>query len=422
MSQAGTRARVLKPNLGRAIRHGVGLLISLCAISCGGSNGGGNLSGSSSTPVTPAPNVVNLVVDGGPNGNATNVLYTTVTVCVPASTTCQTIDHIQVDTGSTGLRLLAPVLTLSLPVVTAANGAGLFECYAFIDGYTWGPVARVDVKISGESAPGVPVELIGDSRSPPVPSDCSSIGPAEDTVAAFGANGILGVGFQPQDCGTPCINAPIPIPQTYYSCTAATCQATNVQLASQVPNPVTLFSTDNNGTIINLSSAPAAGASSVSGSLIFGIDTESNNALSSQTILIVDSNVNDATFGGFPTMFNGQTLNASFIDSGSNAYYFNDAAIPLCPQPNNQFYCPASTQTLNATMQSFNGGASASVSFTVGNIDMVLASVTAYASIAGTNSIANSFDWGLPFFFGRRVVTTIAGYNTSAGVGPFVAF
>jgi hypothetical protein len=419
MNQAGT----LKPTLGRAIRHGVVLLIGLGVISCGGNNGGGYLAGSTpSMPVT-GPNVASVVVDGGPDGNATNLLYTTVTVCMPGSTTaCQTIDHIQVDTGSTGLRLLAPVLTLSLPVMTAANGASLLECYTFVDGYSWGPLARVDVQISGESATSVPVELIGDSRFPNVPSDCASTGAAEDTVAAFGANGILGIGFQPQDCGAACVNSTPPIALMYYSCTAASCVATNVPLTSQVPNPVTLFTTDNNGSIINLSSIPNTGASSVSGSLIFGIDTESNNALTSQTILIVDSNVNDTTYGGFTTVFNGQTLTASFIDAGSNGNYFNDGGIPLCAKPNDQFYCPASTQSYSATLQGFTGSASATVSFTVGNIDMLPASITAYAGFAGTNLIASSFDWGLPFFYGRRVVTAIQGYTTSAGMGPFVAF
>jgi hypothetical protein len=33
-----------------------------------------------------------------------------------------------------------------------------------------------------------------------------------------------------------------------------------------------------------------------------------------------------------------------------------------------------------------------------------------------------SFDWGLPFFYGRRVATAIQGYSTSAGTGPYIAF
>ncbi len=35
-----------------------------------------------------------------------NMLQTSVTICVPGTNTCQTIDNIQVDTGSQGLRIL----------------------------------------------------------------------------------------------------------------------------------------------------------------------------------------------------------------------------------------------------------------------------------------------------------------------------
>ena len=52
-----------------------------------------------------------------PTKPAINTAYTTVTVCAPGSTSnCQTIDHIQVDTGSSGLRILSEVLTITLPV------------------------------------------------------------------------------------------------------------------------------------------------------------------------------------------------------------------------------------------------------------------------------------------------------------------
>ena len=114
----------------RALRHGCVGAACLCALSCGG---GGNSLTAPSNPVTPAANnVVSVAVNGGPaalNYPAINVPYTTVTVCVPGSTTqCQTVDNVLVDTGSYGLRLLAPALTLSLPVAAAADGNALAEC------------------------------------------------------------------------------------------------------------------------------------------------------------------------------------------------------------------------------------------------------------------------------------------------------
>jgi hypothetical protein len=405
----------------RALRLGFGYPLCLCVVSCGGSTLGGS-GGSGPGPVTPANNVVSVAVTAGPSNNSTNVLYTTVTVCVPGSSTCQTIDNIQVDTGSYGLRILAPVLTLSLPVSTLSNGSALVECTEFVDGYSWGPVALVDVQVSGETASSVPVQLIGDPRYPTVPADCSSGAPAsEDTVASFGANGILGIGPFAQDCGTFCQSS-IPEPAIYYACsTASNCTATTVpQLSQQVPNPVTLFATDNNGTIISLPSVVAAGAATVTGSLIFGIDTESNNA--SGTVTLVPISTNGANAGYLTTLFNSQTWTESFVDSGSNAYYFTDSSITACSEAGfTDFYCPGTTLNLSAQMQ-LSGNSTATVSFSISSAEMLNADYTAFPDVGGTNANAQSFDWGLPFFFGRRVFTAIQGATTSAGTGPYIAF
>jgi len=407
----------VRPVVSRALRRGCGALLCLAAAACGGNSLG---SGSSTGPVAPASNVVSVVVNGGPTGvNNLNTLYTTITVCLPGTSTCQTIDNIEVDTGSYGLRLLAPMLTLNLAVIAASNGASLVECEPFVDGYTWGPVARVNVQIAGESAGSVPVQLIGDSRFPNVPADCASSAPmAEDTVATLGAYGILGIGPFVQDCGSVCVTTAVPA--AYYSCTQAACQNTTAALANQVLNPVTLFSTDNNGTIITLPSVASGGAASVTGSLIFGIDTESNNQSGTQTVLTVDPNT-----GFLTTIFNGQTLTSSFIDSGSNSNNFNDLSVTPCASNNFQgFYCPTSTLTFSATLQGANG-TSILKNFTVANIEMQAAAeptFTAFPDLGGMNPTTGSFDWGLPFFYGRRIANAIEGYTTSAGTGPYVAF
>jgi hypothetical protein len=159
--------------ISRSFAAGLVLLSSLLAGSCGGGSSGSALtSGSGSAPA--ASNVVSVVVDDGPDplSNPTaNTLYTTVTVCVPGSTTeCQTIDHIQVDTASDGLRILASVLTLSLNVAPAPDNNSLVECTPFADGYSWGPIAMVDFTIAGETASSLPIQLIGDARFAAVPA------------------------------------------------------------------------------------------------------------------------------------------------------------------------------------------------------------------------------------------------------------
>jgi hypothetical protein len=394
---------------------------ALCAgmISCGGGDGLSTSGGSSGT-VAAADNVVSVTVSGGPTANALNVLYTSVTVCLPGTSNCQTIDNIQVDTGSYGLRIIAPALTLTFPVATLSNGSALVECTSFVDGYSWGPVTFADVKVSGESASSVPVQIIGDSRYPTVPTDCMSSAPtAEDTVATFGANGILGIGPFPSDCGEYCTES-VPEPIIYYACTTeSNCAGTTVPEASQVPNPVTLFAADNNGSIITLPSAPSAGTTTLTGSLIFGIDTESNNA--SGTEMVVPVATTGAYAGYITTIFNSTSLPESFVDSGSNGYFFTDSSLPTCTDAGfGDFYCPASATGLSGEMQLASG--TSTVDFEVGNAQQINAAYFVYPGLAGTNPTADSFDWGLPFFFGRRVATAIAGYTTSLGSGPYIAY
>jgi Protein of unknown function (DUF3443) len=403
--------------LRRALRGCFGLALCVGAAACGG--GGDTIGSGGGGGVAAASNVVDAAVTNGPTGTSSiNVLYTTVTVCLPGTSTCQTIDNIQVDTGSYGLRILAPVLTLTFPVLALGNGSALVECTAFVDGYSWGPVTVADVQISGESASSVPVQIIGDSRYPSVPTDCvNSTQPnAEDTVASFGANGLLGIGPFAQDCGEGCVSG-IPAP-VYYSCpTESNCTGTTVPLADQVTNPITLFAADNNGSIITLPSVATAGAATVSGSLIFGIDTESNNASGTETVVPV------AASGFLTSIFNGSTLDESFIDSGSNAYFFSDSSLSssACQQSGfSGFYCPTSTTSLSGEMQLASG--TSTVDFEIGNAEQISGSFAAFPGLGGTNPQPNSFDWGLPFFYGRRVAIAIQGATTSVGTGPYIAY
>jgi uncharacterized protein DUF3443 len=413
----------------RAFRMGLSLSLCLSAISCGG--GGGSSSGTSPPPPPPPPpptsNVVSVIVDQGPtvNGSAigsVNTLFTTITVCVPGSTTnCQTIDHIQVDTGSYGLRLLAPVLTVTLPVQTLANGNSLAECTQFLDGFSWGPVALADITIAGETAGSLPVQAIGDARFTTVPAACSGTGTSEDTVATFGANGILGIGPFELDCGD-CDTATHGL---YYACaTATTCTDTIVPTAMQVANPVPHFAADNNGSIIDLPAVAATGAVTLTGSLIFGIDTQSNNQSGTQTVLTVDD------MGELAMTFNGQTLANSFIDSGSNGIFFADSSIAVCTNAQiNTFYCPGNTLTLGLSIQGANGTMVNNLTFNVGNAQTMSSTAptdtySVLPELAGTLPAGNtgSFDYGLAFFYGKRVAVAVEGDKTSVGTGPYIAF
>jgi hypothetical protein len=410
-----------------SLKAGLCAVLCLSAVACGG--GGHTAADGSGTPPPPtsATNTASVIVDQGPSNQSVNTLFVSVTVCMPGSTTgCQTIDHIQVDTGSYGLRILAPVLnsTLTLPIEKLANGQSLAECTQFVDGFSWGPVATADIQIAGETAKSVPVQVIGDSRLTNIPAECSGTGlTEEDTVVDFGANGIIGVGPFELDCGD-CDTATHGL---YFACSASSCTDTMVPVNQQVPNPVTHFAADNNGVIIVLPSVAAGGASNVMGSLIFGIDTQSDNASGTETVLTVDDQN-----GELLMMFNGQTFADSFIDSGSNGIYFADSSIATCTAPANDptsqivnFYCPANTLTLPLTIQGTNGTMTNNLTFMVGNaMTMLNTDFDAYPQLAGTLPVGNAgtFDYGLSFFYGKRVAVAVQGAMTSAGMGPYIAF
>ena len=373
----------------------------------------GNTSNPSSTvPQSTTPNV--LAVTVGPTPTSTrNMLIASVTVCVPGTATCATVDNVQVDTGSQGLRLLASALPagFALPAVTAAAGADIAgECSVFGTGYTWGAVRRADVKLAGEVAAVLPIQLIADPAVPTVPSGCSGLGLAMNSASTLHANGILGIGPFSGDCGASCVNTSQSA--WYYACPASGCTASVQPLAQQVSNPVAGFATDNNGVVIDLPDVAATGASAVSGSLIFGIGSQANNTLGSATVL----RANAGTGYVKTTTSDGTVYSQSYLDTGSNALYFNSSTMTRC----GIWYCPSSPVSLAATITGLDG-VSASVNLSVTRPATLLATGNwAFSNLAGYNAYA--FDWGLPFFFGRRVFTAIEAQVTPAGNGPYFAF
>jgi uncharacterized protein DUF3443 len=393
--------------------------------------GGGGYGGGGGTPPPPpptqmiatpgAPNVETMTVDSGPAGvNAVNTLYVSVKVCVPGTSTCKTIDHIEVDTGSIGLRIMSSALTAAPAITLPAETDGtnpLAECLQFADGTSWGSLATADLQlpVSGETAANVHVQVIGDPAYPTVPTNCT--GTPENTVVMFGANGILGVGPFIQDCGSACVAAVTPL-TVYYSCPSpSTCAAANEGLTLQVQNPVTLFATDFNGVIIELPAVGAAGSTTISGSLVFGIGTRTNNGLGTATVL-----PEDPSTGWITGTYKGIAYIDGYLDSGSNGNFFTDSSLTLCTS-NPNFYCPASTMSETATLKGTNA-ATLAAAFSVANADTLfsITSYTAFSNLGGTNSDTAGFDLGLPFFYGHNVFTAIEGNTVSGNMGPFFAY
>ena len=415
--------------------------IASLAVLAGCNSGSSNSSTSGGSTGTPVANTADVTVGFGalgPSGAYINGIWASVTLCVPGTNNCQTIPNLLVDTGSVGIRVLDSALTLSLPSVKDSKGNVVQECVSFADfSYVWGPVALAGVQlpntqeqalqVPGQAAnSGIPVQLIAANPAFTAPSSCLSTPPPsggsqvdENTVELLGGNGILGVGMFPQDCGTSCSTSPA---SQYYVCPSGTCTEAAVALGNQLWNPVSAFSSkDNNGVMLKLPSVGASGAASVSGSLIFGLGTQSDNALGSAKIFEVDQ------YGNFPqVVLNGVTYsspnNGSFIDTGSNAYYVSDASslsstgIVECGSGLSGYYCPASPVSLNVTVSGANG-VNGTVGISIANASTLLNNgFAAFNNIGGDSGTGLSNDYvdlGLPFFFGRSVFIGIAGTNST---------
>ena len=400
-----------------SLRAVLAVTTAMVLVACGG----GGEPALSPVPAPPAlANVLPVIVDSGPTGNQVNRLYANVTICAPGSPTqCQTIDHVLVDTGSTGLRLLASVISpaLSLNRVAGNTGFPLLNCAQFVDNtFAWGPVAVADVLLGGKSAASVPIQIISDPAFNRLSAACSS-GDVITSPGNLGANGILGLGLFKEDCGARC--AASAANGFYYTCTSASCATTvrsMASLAKQLKNPVPLFATDNNGILVDLPAVNAAGASGLTGSLVFGIGTQANNQPGFVSVLTTNG-------GNITTLFEGKSFDTSFIDTGSNGLYFDSSTIPACAGAASGFYCPAALTNFLATMVGANG-VTVPVAFSVNNALASFSSGTraVIPTLAGTIGDARTFDWGLPFFYGRRVFAGIEGQSSALGSGPLYAF
>ena len=411
------------------MRQGMLWLALACAVvltACGGGGGGGgggiappNNGGSTANSVT-------MTIDRGPVANVyqINMPYVSVTVCAPGGGQCQTIDRVLVDTGSSGLRLLASAVngaTLSSLPGVATNSRQVLECMQFASGFTWGSVRYADVKMASKTASSLPIQIVGDSAYSTIPTACSNTGTNIGSQSVLGANGVLGVGLWRQHCGSACSS--ISNNGFYYACpTALTCQPATVAASLQVSNPVIGFSGDNNGVMLQLPAVAVSGAPSATGTLYFGVDTQSNNAL--------------GTAKAFPTTLdgNGQAVIAtsyksssygSFLDSGSNGLFFPDATINTCTVGGGTWFCPAGTLALSATLSNASNSNSSVVSFGLGNGGTLLSQ--GYSALPGLGApagggLSNYFDWGLPFFYGRNVYIGLEGSSNTLGGGPMFLF
>ncbi len=405
---APTRAWLARLALGAA---------SLALAGCGGGGGGG---GSSTPPTTttqtpPAPivqlaaNQLAVTVEQEPDITTyitADTPYATVTVC-DALGNCSTVDHVLVDTGSYGLRLFASALssnvqlTPMLSTSTGTSGQPIGECASFISSSVWGAVRIATIQLGAMTASNVPIQIMADptfpDKSTALPGSTNGVCPnasAKSSEQQFGAKGVLGVGMFKNDI------------QSYYACTTSSC--TSVKPPHQVSNPVASLPTDNNGVILTLP-AVSANQTTLSGVLTFGVDTQSNNQLDGYTVLQA------TTSGDLTATMNGASYPASFIDSGSNAYFVD---LPGVTPGSDGFYDPPQLTTYPVTLSVGSVSYTSNVSVQASGSQLGIA---VYPYLAAPSKSKQAQDFGLPFFYGKSIAYVIESAVTSHGTGPFYA-
>ncbi|PRC92163.1 DUF3443 family protein [Solimicrobium silvestre] len=380
-------------------------------------------------------NTTPLVIDGFPCAaggtagavNAAMEPYVSVKICAPGSTTnCQIIDHVIVDTGSTGLRIAATALSSKLqpgvsgglPLVAgSSSGTKLTECETYVDSYVYGPVVNADVYIAGELVKSTTMQVFG-SSSYTVPKTCSSQGGTQtDTTQSFGGNGLIGVSFDLAD------NYPL-----YFNCKTATGSSCSANTAyAGMPSTVSQFATDNNGVVLSLPAVGASGSTTaVVGTLMFGVSTQSNNVPAAATLPIVNLGGNTSLSGTFNTEVGG-TWYSAYIDSGTDVIYFNDTAnknLKACPTSGNfdGWYCPTTVQSVPFSMANTGSTtAKGTLTYSVANASVIAGSkVIAYNNVAGSDGSSattnSSVGFGLSTFLGHNMYILFNGM-TAPGTG-----
>jgi hypothetical protein len=403
------------------------------------------------TGATNTANTVGVNIGFGPNGQSGQYydgIFTTVMICepgTPGTTPCATVQNVLVDTGSVGVRILASAIpsSVTLPVINDGSGDDLNECTMYGDGsFNWGPIESATVQIGGETASGVPggtasagipIQIISTDPVPTAVQDAgqcvpSTTTPDEDTVLSFGANGVVGIGVEAQDCVyggvNQCTTASTNDP--YWLCTVTTgaCgQPSTLPISDQVWNPVAAFSSaDINGESLTILSVPAAGQATDTGTLTFGIGTESNNAVPSTAAfyeLDEYGYFGSSTYNG--VSYTSANSGGTFFDAGSNSYYVSDAAslgTSVCTD--NDYYCPSSTLSIPLQVAGTNG-TTTTLDLSIANADSLI-NGTSFAAfnnlgapscVAATNApcsaATDSWDLGLPIFFGKTIFFGIGG-------------
>jgi Protein of unknown function (DUF3443) len=360
-----------------------------------GCMGGPSDDSDTESAVQALPNVVPLTIDSSSPGQ--DIPAIRVTVCIPGTKSCQTLDHIEVDTASTGLRIYSAALTVKLPEETEANGNTIGECAWNY----WGYMHTADVKIGGLTASRVPIQVI-ETTDPNATKLCGADGDYNPKTY----DGIIGVSPSLVDT----------MLWGYYSCKAGNCQNITIDTSLGVGNVVGMFPTDNNGCVVQLPSIPSTGEKAVTGKLIFGIGTRANNQPPKDLLPIAL----DATWGQFKVESQGKVYESAF-DSGTWSYNVPFLTKDLCPNDTVRL-CPSAPVELPVDILNPAGNVAYLTSIEIADYNKYPAGNMAFDNLGTAWPGSTQLMLGIPYFFGRSIYYAYDQRHISSGLakGPWV--
>jgi len=349
-----------------------------------------------------------------------NKACTTVVICNSNQTNCTSITDLRVDTQTSGIHIfqdaLPSTLYTSLQNISTTNG-NLGNCFNY-EGYSyWGNVFQAIVLLNGQKA-SVPIQIIDNTKTHPTTSEstnlCTSLTNTPTNSSKAHYQGIFGIGPKQQDCGSSCVSTPSIY---YYSCpnglaqSIATCTQTTVPLNQQITNPIAELAENNNGVILQLPQVPSAGVPSVEGSIILGIDTETNNASTGTQYIPTNTDTSISVSS------QGQSYSA-MINAAASAFTF-PSTITTGTVNQITYYCPTTAQNFTSMIY---GSQNIPLTFSIGNATSLLGHSSYVFAELGIPSSQNTIIYGIPFFFGKSVFVGFENRSSSLGQGPYYAF
>ncbi len=352
------------------------------------------------------PNQMRIDVGGGAIENYSNIPLVSVTICQPGTDNCQTVNRIELDTGSVGLRLFSSLTKkLNLPAIKGPANQNIFECTSYGGGDSyWGPIRRADVKLGQEVASNVRIQTWQN-----VPNGVSCPIMAAQPEAGQ-INGILGVSFAHDDCadvGTD-KNCGENAAFHYYKCIGSRCSPLNNATSLAVSNPVLGLPHDNNGYVIDFPAVPAP-RNSIVGTIAFGLNSRKDNELGPAAAheLPVPAN------GWFHLKYHGQIYPSRF-DTGADTYDFPAKfGLPMC-----DYLCPDQPTTIHLSVLTGDKINPFNIEITSPEEILNDSNVQVVPDMANL-LLGSPFLMGMPFFYGKRV---FFGLDRGANSPGFVAF